>query len=232
MTAHIPRLPFALDPLMAEAKRRARQRRFLIVVGVLALVGGAAGAVVLFRSPGGPPSSLPAGLGGGSAQTRGTVLGQFPRLGISFRYPAGWRRVHCSPAITLNGTRGVTYLTTAPRAGCSPSAQRRTSANGVAVLWQQAPVVVRHGGNARIGGQPAQVYLQAVHAPSGVVLFGPAPCADSGGQRLIEAQINEPATANYGFEMFACLRGPKLRRSQAAVGQMLTSVRFYPRPRH
>jgi hypothetical protein len=64
-----------------------------------------------------------------------------------------------------------------------------------------------------------------------LVAYGLAPCA-AGGQRLIEAQINEPATANYGFEMFACLRGPKLRQSQAAVGQMLASVRFYPRPAH
>jgi hypothetical protein len=232
MTARVPRLPFALDPLMAEAKRRARQRRFLIVVVVLALIGGAAGAAAVFRSPGGPQSSLPAALGGGSAQARGTVLAQFPRLGISFRYPAGWRRVDCSPAITNFGSRGVTYLTTARRAGCSPSASRWTSANGVAVLWQQAGVVVRHGGNARIGGQPAQVYLQGLHAPSGVALYGPAPCAESGGNRLVEAQIHEPATANYGFEMFACLRGPKLRRSEAAVGQMLASVRFYPRPMH
>jgi hypothetical protein len=175
MTARVPRLPFALDPLMAEAKRRARQRRFLIVVVVLALIGGAAGAAAVFRSPGGPQSSLPAALGGGSAQARGTVLAQYPRLGISFRYPAGWRRVDCSPAITNFGSRGVTYLTTARRAGCSPSASRRTRANGVAVLWQQAGVVVRHGGNARIGGQPAQVYLQALHAPSGVVALGPAP---------------------------------------------------------
>src|SRR5204862_4741618 len=112
--------------------------------------------------------------------------------------------LHCSPGITYWGTRGVTYLTTARRAGCSPSSQRLTSANGVAILWQQAPVLVRHGGNARIGGQQAQVYLRALHLPTGVVLLGPAPCTDSGGQRLIEAQINEPATANYGFEMVAC----------------------------
>jgi hypothetical protein len=232
MTAHIRRLPFALDPLMAEAKRRARQRRFRIALIVLALVGGAAGAFAAFRSPNGPMSSLPAALGGGSAQTRGTVLAQFPRLGISFRYPAGWRRLHCSPAFTNFGSRGVTYLTTARRAGCSPSSHRLTSANGVAVLWQQAPLVIRHGGNARIGGQPAQVYIRPRHVPAGVVLYGPDACADSGGQRVIAAQINEPATANYGFEMFACLRGPKLRRSQAAVGQMLSTVRFYPRFTH
>ena len=227
MTAPTPRLPFALDPLMAGAKRRARQRRFLITVVVLALIGGAVGAFAAFRSPNGPMSSLPAALGGGSAQTRGTVLADFPRLGLSFRYPAGWRRVDC-PYTTLSGTSGVTDLTTARQARCSQPVPRRTSANGVDVLWQQAPLVVRRGGNARIGGQPAQVYVRPFHASRGSVAYGPTFCA-AGAQRLIEAQINEPTTANYGFEMFACLRGPTLRQSQAAVGQMLASVRFYPR---
>src|SRR5437764_9179764 len=120
MTARVRGLPFALDPLMAEAKRRARQRRFLITVVVLALIGGAAGAVAAFRSPGGPTSSLPAGLSGGSAQTRGTVVADFPRFGLSFRYPARWRRVYC-PYATWMGTRGVTYLTNARRPRCSPS---------------------------------------------------------------------------------------------------------------
>lgn len=44
MTLHIPRLPFALDPLIAEAKRRARQRR--VLVALIAVVVVAAGAVL------------------------------------------------------------------------------------------------------------------------------------------------------------------------------------------
>ena len=44
MTAHIPRLPFSLDPLIAEAKRRARQRRALVALVVVAVV--AVGAVL------------------------------------------------------------------------------------------------------------------------------------------------------------------------------------------
>jgi hypothetical protein len=39
MTLRAPRLPFSLDPLMAEAKRRARQRRVLIALGVLLVTG-------------------------------------------------------------------------------------------------------------------------------------------------------------------------------------------------
>lgn len=40
MTQHVWRLPFLLDPLIAEAKRRARQRRLLLVAVLLALVAG------------------------------------------------------------------------------------------------------------------------------------------------------------------------------------------------
>lgn len=55
MTAHVPRLSFSLDPLMAEAKRRARQRRVLVAIVALGLLGGgAAGAVTALR----PANSL------------------------------------------------------------------------------------------------------------------------------------------------------------------------------
>jgi hypothetical protein len=52
MTLPVPRLPFSLDPLMAEAKRRARQRRMLIALAIL-LAGLAVGLTLAFRSPGG-----------------------------------------------------------------------------------------------------------------------------------------------------------------------------------
>jgi hypothetical protein len=42
MTAHIPRLPFSLDPLMAEARPRARQRRALVTLVAAAIVAAAA----------------------------------------------------------------------------------------------------------------------------------------------------------------------------------------------
>lgn len=48
MTAWVPRLPFSLDLLIAEAKRRARRRRLLAAVLLLLLVGGAAETVVAF----------------------------------------------------------------------------------------------------------------------------------------------------------------------------------------
>lgn len=54
MTVRVPRLPFWVDPLMAEAKRRARQRRVLVAIGVLLLAALAGGLTHALRSPGGP----------------------------------------------------------------------------------------------------------------------------------------------------------------------------------
>jgi hypothetical protein len=71
MTAHIPRLPFSLDPLVAEAKRRAKQRRVLVALVASAVV--ATGAVLGFELRGlGSVTPLPAKLtvlavGGGNA---------------------------------------------------------------------------------------------------------------------------------------------------------------------
>ena len=59
MTARAPRLPLSLDPLIAEAKQRARRRRFLIAAVAL-LVVGAAGAAVALRGSTPPARITPA----------------------------------------------------------------------------------------------------------------------------------------------------------------------------
>lgn len=76
MTAHVPRLPFALDPLIREAKRRARQRRVLVALGVVLVGGLVAGFALALR-----PS------GGGSSG--GLSTANYPRSGVSLRYPSG-----------------------------------------------------------------------------------------------------------------------------------------------
>jgi hypothetical protein len=51
MTLLVARLPFWLNPLMARAKRRARQRRLLVAVAAVVLLGGgAAGTTIALRS--------------------------------------------------------------------------------------------------------------------------------------------------------------------------------------
>ena len=61
MTVNVPPLPFSLDPLMAEARRRARQRRVLVELVASAVV--AAGAALGFQLHGaGSVAQVPANL--------------------------------------------------------------------------------------------------------------------------------------------------------------------------
>jgi hypothetical protein len=53
MTAHPLRLPFTLDPLIAEARRRARQRWVLIAAAAVLVVGGGTGAAIIASSSSG-----------------------------------------------------------------------------------------------------------------------------------------------------------------------------------
>src|ERR1700752_678871 len=66
MTAWGSRLPFSLDPLIAEAKRRMRRRRLLAAADALLLVGGAFGAAFTLGRPSSP---------------QGSALGSFPAHG-------------------------------------------------------------------------------------------------------------------------------------------------------
>ena len=50
---HVQRSPFSLDPLIAEAKRRARKRNLVVVAAVLVIAACIAGATVALRSAGG-----------------------------------------------------------------------------------------------------------------------------------------------------------------------------------
>lgn len=60
MTLHVPRFPFSLDPLIAEARRRARRRRWL---GLVALVVGAAAVTATLELRSASGSGVAAGGG-------------------------------------------------------------------------------------------------------------------------------------------------------------------------
>jgi len=51
MTVHASRLPFMLDPLIAEAKRRMRRRRLLVAAVVVVALAATAAGVIASRSP-------------------------------------------------------------------------------------------------------------------------------------------------------------------------------------
>jgi hypothetical protein len=60
MMSHASRLPFSLHPLMAEAKRRMRQRRLLLAVSLLVIVGAAV-ATALAVQASSPSATRPIG---------------------------------------------------------------------------------------------------------------------------------------------------------------------------
>src|SRR5438094_3473717 len=73
MTLHLPRMPFWVDPLVAEAKRRMRRRRLSITVALLSFAGAATAiGVISTRSPTGKNTS-PLSANGQNARTPGTA---------------------------------------------------------------------------------------------------------------------------------------------------------------
>jgi hypothetical protein len=52
MSAHVPALPFEIDPLIAEAKQRARRRRLLVAAAAAVATGAIVGGVLAFGAPG------------------------------------------------------------------------------------------------------------------------------------------------------------------------------------
>jgi hypothetical protein len=99
MILRASRLPLSLDPLIREAKRRARQRRLLLAVVAILVAGAAVGASLALRSPegqGGPSGgSLPASASGSSSSGRVADL--------QFTYPPRFyarRFENCSVAVT------------------------------------------------------------------------------------------------------------------------------------
>lgn len=61
MEIGLPRVPLALDPLIAEAKRRMHRRRSLLALALLLLGGAAAALALTLRPSSGPGVSRPLG---------------------------------------------------------------------------------------------------------------------------------------------------------------------------
>jgi hypothetical protein len=93
MTVRVPRLPFSLDPLMAEAKRRARQRRLLVALLAVLAVAAAAALAVELRGLA-PVAPVPANL------TLLVVSEGFPGHGTLPQWNGGRALFHlrCDPA--------------------------------------------------------------------------------------------------------------------------------------
>lgn len=101
MTAHVPRLPLSIDPLIREAKRRARQRRVLATV-LLGVALAAASTVLVLRWPGGPVGTRPVSTGGASTHSAGHVVGSVQVVGG----PAGYSLHGWGGLVTVYNPRG------------------------------------------------------------------------------------------------------------------------------
>jgi hypothetical protein len=98
MTARPRRVPFALDPLVAEARRRARQRRALVVATVVVAIGAVAGATLAFRLGHQPAAAT---------KPTGTIFGGIVRGGTHFPSPGNY----VAGTVTVSSTRGGAVAT-------------------------------------------------------------------------------------------------------------------------
>ena len=228
MSAHALRMPIWLDPLIAEAKRRMRQRRLLVAALVVALAGGAAGVTLALRSPSGPSQPT-----AGHGWTKADLLPQR----VSLLYPVAWKRVNWSCWTGL--TPPFLLLTTArPTPTCESGSfppQERLGRDGVAV-WFEYPapplnVKTVSSPNARIGGQPARIAHPPLHGLGGsqwvTCTGGAAP------GRPLGARIQDPGFSGDGMLLprsilfvGAVVCGPHYAKGDAAVRRMLASIRF------
>jgi hypothetical protein len=230
MLASLGRFPFSLDPLIAEAKRRARQRRTLIALALLLLAGLAAGLTFAFRSP-----------GGGSPNGGGLTSANYSQLGVSLRYPASWTRLDCTTWLQGNAATPISLLTSAQPAPACPSARtpefpppERLGPDGAVVFLSRGIFPASNpnlslGGrpNASIDGRPAYISPPRFSALYfGASVLASVPCPAGVGREYRTAYVRRPGTANTVFTIAALMCGPHLATADAAVRNLLASMRF------
>ena len=153
-------------------------------------------------------------------------LATFADRGLSFSYPASWRRYRWQFSTSFSDA--IVYLsmgaehdpctTTGLTTRCTPPIDR-LEPDGVLVSWTRwyDPGF----GLERVSGTPTRI---ADH-PAKVTVGAPQEwCARIGGERSVTASIALPDTAWTGME--ACLRGPDIEDETVQVRRLLASVRY------
>jgi hypothetical protein len=218
MTLHLPRLRFAFDPLIAEARERKRRRRLLVAVAVILLAAGAASATVVLR---------------GSDRSRPTVVLCGPSLGLGL-LPSVAHPLSCATRMTpakANASLGVplvlpkTALVRPSDMGrvwgiVSHRAGRRTGAT-VAATFPAQGVIIEYNRPAPSNGSAAhfQAVAEGIPAAKAVRLNGtPA---------LVIRQNSDMNRNNFGGVLFN-LNGSEVRvlahRDQATLEGLALSI--------
>jgi hypothetical protein len=200
MSAHASRTPFELDPLIAEAKRRMKQRRLLVATLVAVLAGGAVGATLALRGP------------GGAGHTAGQSSAEARAAAQQLRYPAAWKRVFWG---CWDGPGSMILLTTAkPTPTCGPTFPplEHLGTNGVAVWFRLLPPLQNFAHTRALRVQRSLV------GRSRVICTGRAAPG-----RPLAAQIDEPGDPALLVGAVVC--GPNYSTSEAALHRLLASIR-------
>ena len=225
MTLHTWRLPFALDPLIGEARRRARQRRVLGALAVLLAAGSAVGLTLGLRSPGGGPS-------GGLATAR------YPQDGVFFRYPSGLLSVKQCGSFG-SGTTGVVapiaLLTTGQTSTTCPSARAtppvwpplgRLGTSGVRILLVRVeawPGAYRPNWHGRLGTWRTAYDTESWGCPQGVQHETRSAAIRRSDSPGILPRKRPPAEV-VGVDALIC--GPHFATGRATFRQIVGSIRF------
>jgi hypothetical protein len=211
------KLPFAFDARSGAAKRRARQRRVLIPLAVVVLVGLAAGLTLALRPSGGPT-------GGPLSGPLGTA--RFSQYGFSMRYPRAWTRagwscqVFVGPtaiAVLTNAQPAPTCRETVDQGGDSFPPRQKLGPNVVSIaLTNGTALPVKPQWNAHIRGWPATVARPVAHTS----WWFTCPAGDPAESRtfLIGSR------GLLGITVGIC--GPDLPAGNRAVNRILASLRI------
>jgi hypothetical protein len=204
MAERVPRLTYSLDPLLAEAKRRARQRRLLGTALGLLLVAVAAGTTLALRGSGGsaPPT---ASTGHGLSTAK---LGQ-----ASLTYPASWKRVVWNCWATAPGS--YLLLTTAsptPTCGRALPPREKLGRDGVAVWLQTLPA---------LPGIKTQTLIRDPRPATGAWAGAKRATCTSGAGHNFGARVKD---GNLYVLLGAVVCGPDYGQSERALQRMVSSA--------
>lgn len=220
MTLHVPSLPFSLDPLMAEAKRRARQRRVLVALGALFLAALALGLTLALRSP-------------GRAPTGGLASARYPRYGVSFRYPSGLTAVRrCGGWAFLGQGYGLEALAliTSNRgvmSNCSPADQ-----SPIPPIWPPLVRLDPNGVSIALGWVETSPDVRLAAVPTDYTGFRveqhpgwPFGCPPGVGHETRSVAIGS-GHGPEGVSVDALICGPRFATGRAAFRQIVRSLRI------
>jgi hypothetical protein len=157
-------------------------------------------------------------VGFGSPQS--LARASYPGL-FSFRYPSGWSRSDCGNRAVGIHEVGISRLATVKLPPCTGGWPNvRLGRNGIFVAWS-----LRGMPGLRVsefGGKPTMIDGHTAHIA--VMPHDPG-CSPFGSRRAMQAAISRNVRNNV-LIAYACIRGPDFGAGEAAVRQMLASIRF------